>query len=265
MTRKTYFASDFHLGIDARTSSAERERQLVRWLDLVARDAEALYLVGDLFDFWFEYKRVVPKGYVRFLGKLAELSDAGIPMYFFTGNHDMWIFHYFEDELGIPTYRAPIEREIGGKQFLIGHGDGLGPGDHGYKFIKRVFANRLCQRMFSWIHPGVGIGLADFFSGTSRSTNPSPPDFLGPDQEWLIQYAEAKLQEKPYDYFVFGHRHLPIDYTLSNGRSRYINLGEWMNFNSYAVFDGQQMELRFFENPDGKVYGNNPASYQDAK
>ena len=138
--QKVYFASDFHLGIDGRLTSGEREKQIVRWLEYIREDAAAIYLVGDVFDFWFEYTTVVPKGYVRLLGKLAELRDQGIPIYFFTGNHDMWIFRYFEEEMGIPTYRKPIRREIMGKQFLIGHGDGLGPGDYGYKRIKKVFA-----------------------------------------------------------------------------------------------------------------------------
>jgi len=154
--KKVYFASDFHLGIDARLSSREREKQLVRWLEQIRKDAYSIYLVGDVFDFWFEYKTVVPKGYVRLLGKLAELRDEGIPIYFFTGNHDMWMFSYFEEELGIPIYREPIVREIMGKTFFIGHGDGLGPGDHGYKFIKRVFANPVCQWLFERLHPKIG-------------------------------------------------------------------------------------------------------------
>ncbi len=251
-----YFASDFHLGVDARRSSRERERQIVRWLDEIKADAAAIYLVGDVFDFWFEYKRVVPKGYVRLLGKLAELRDAGIPIYFFIGNHDMWMFRYFEEEMGIPIYRRPVLREHGGKVFFIGHGDGLGPGDYGYKFIKKVFANPFCQWLFERLHPNFGIRLANFFSGKSREANHEPPDFLGEDQEWLIAYANEQLDRLEVDYFVFGHRHLPIDHTLKNGRSRYINLGEWMTFNSYAVFDGETMEIKFFENEEGRVFGN---------
>jgi UDP-2,3-diacylglucosamine hydrolase len=253
--KKTYFASDFHLGVDARISSKEREKQLVRWLDQIKVDAEAIYLVGDVFDFWFEYNTVVPKGYVRLLGKLAELRDQGIPIYFFIGNHDMWMFRYFEEEFDIPIYRAPISREIHGKLFFIGHGDGLGPGDHGYKFIKKVFANRVCQFLFEWLHPNLGIGLANFWSGKSRAANPEEGEFYGPDKEWLITYANKKLDTVAADYFIFGHRHLPIDYTLKNGHSRYINLGEWMNYNSYAVFDGENLELQFFENDQGKIYG----------
>ncbi len=250
---KIFFASDFHLGIDARLTSTERERQIVRWLDQIKTEAAEIYLVGDVFDFWFEYATVVPKGYVRLLGKLAELRDAGIPIYFFIGNHDMWMFRYFEEELGIPIYRKPIVRELLGKTFFIGHGDGLGPGDHGYKFLKKVFANRFCQWLFARLHPNFGIGLANFWSGRSRHANRGEEKYLGDDKEWLLLYANRKLDEQPADFYIFGHRHLPLDCTLKNGHSRYINLGEWMHFNSYAVFDGKDLEIKFFEN-EGATY-----------
>ncbi|MEK7254074.1 MAG: UDP-2,3-diacylglucosamine diphosphatase [Bacteroidota bacterium] len=253
--KKTFFASDFHLGTDGRLTSKERERQIVRWFDSIAAEAEAIYLVGDLFDSWFEYRKVVPKGYVRLLGKLAELRERDLPIYFFTGNHDMWMFRYLEEELGIPIYRQPILREIGGKQFFIGHGDGLGPGDFGYKFIKAVFANPTCQWLFERLHPNAGLWLMDTFSGTSRKANPSAPRFYGEERERLIQFCNAHLDESPVDFFVFGHRHLPIDFTLKNGVSRYVNLGDWVTFNSYAVFDGQSLALKFFENENGKVFG----------
>jgi len=246
--KKIYFASDFHLGVPNAAKSLERERRIVRWLEYIRADAEAIYLVGDVFDFWFEYATVVPKGYVRLLGKLAELRDAGIPIYFFTGNHDMWMFRYFEDELDIPTYREPIQIELKGKQFFIGHGDGLGPGDHGYKFIKKVFSNRLCQWLFARLHPNFAIRLANFWSGKSRSQNEKEPEkFISKEKEWLYQYANRKLETQHYDFFIFGHRHLPLDLILENGTSRYINLGEWMNFNTYAVFDGDTLELKTFE------------------
>lgn len=245
---KIYFASDFHLGIDAKFTSAERERQIVRWLDVIKADAAELYLVGDVFDFWFEYASVVPKGYVRLLGKLAELRDSGIAIYFFIGNHDMWMFRYFEEELGIPIYRKPIVRELYGKTFFIGHGDGLGPGDHGYKFLKKIFANPVCQWLFGWIHPNLGIGLANYWSQKSREQNKIETEFYGPEKERLLAYANRKLDQQAADFYVFGHRHLPIDYTLKDGKSRYINLGEWMNYNSYAVFDGENVEIKFFEN-----------------
>lgn len=255
---KTYFASDFHLGIDVKYTSREREQQIVRWLNTIKKDADALYLVGDVFDFWFEYKTVVPKGYVRLLGKLAELRDAGISIYYFTGNHDMWMFRYLETEMDIPIYRKPIVREIYGKTFFIGHGDGLGPGDTGYKFIKKVFANPLCQWLFGRLHPDYGIGLANFWSQKSRKSNEKKEEerFLGPEKEWLIQYANKKVTEIPADYFVFGHRHLPIDWALNNGQSRYINLGDWMNYNSYGVYDGNSFQIEFFENENGFIHKN---------
>ena len=252
--KKTYFASDFHLGVPGRLSSADREKQIVRWLEQCSRDADAIYLVGDVFDFWFEYSTVMPKGFVRLLGKLAELRDGGLPIYFFTGNHDMWVFHFFENELGIPTYRRPIVRDIQGSTFFIGHGDGLGPGDYGYKRIKKVFASRINQWLFERLHPNFGIGLAQFWSGKSRSLYPEAPAFLGEDKEWLVAYANRKLDSVAADFFVFGHRHIPIDFTLKNGRSRYINTGEWLYACSYAAFDGERMEVCFFENENGKVY-----------
>jgi UDP-2,3-diacylglucosamine hydrolase len=251
---KTYFASDFHLGIDGRLTSAERERQLVRWLESIRHDAEAIYLVGDIFDFWFEYKTAVPRGYVRLLGKLAELRDSGIALHLFTGNHDMWMFDYLQQELGATLYRAPVVHEIHETTFFIGHGDGLGPGDQGYKLLKKVFSNRVCQWLFARLHPNFGIGLANYLSNRSRASNTEKDLFKGPENEWLLQYSRRKSEQLPeVDYFVFGHRHLPIDYPLTNGRSRYINLGEWVNFNSYAVFDGEDLSVRFFENPAGEV------------
>ena len=253
---KIYFASDFHLGIDANLTSEARERQIVQWLDSIREDAEELYLVGDLFDYWFEYRRVVPKGFVRLLGKLAELRDAGLPIYFFTGNHDMWMFRYFEEAFGIPIYREPIEKIIHGKRFFIGHGDGLGPSDHGYKFIKKVFSNPVCQWLFARLHPNFGIKLMRYFSGKSREAT-AEEVFLGPEKEWLIQFSEEKINNSKIDFFIFGHRHLPIEYQLSNGHSRYINLGDWLHYNSYAVFDGDEVRLQFY-NSTNKVFESSP-------
>lgn len=236
-----YFASDFHLGIDAHTTSRERERQLLDWLDYVSADAEAIYLVGDLFEFWFEWRRVIPKGFVRFLGKLAQLADRGISIIVFTGNHDMWLFDYLEKEIGVTLYRDPIQIKLQGKQLLIGHGDGLGPGDYGYKRLKRLFRNRFAQWLLARFHPDLTMWVAYFWSGRSRAAQPAKEEWLGPDREWLAVYSEKKLRQHPeIDYFIFGHRHLPIDHLLSNGKSRYLNLGEWMNYNSYVrLRDGE--------------------------
>jgi UDP-2,3-diacylglucosamine hydrolase len=252
--QKTYFASDFHLGVNGTLSTQDREKQIVRWLTHIQTDAEAIYLVGDIFDFWFEYKTVVPKGYIRLLGKLAELRDAQIPIYFFTGNHDMWMFDYFTKELNIPIYRKPIVQEIHGKIFFIGHGDGLGPNDYGYKRLKKIFANPFCQWLFHRLHPNFGIGLAQYLSVESRKSDPVEERFLGKN-EWLLAYANRKIEQiPPIDYFIFGHRHLPINVLLNNQRSRYINLGEWLHHNSYGVYDGEEMELAFFENPKGRIF-----------
>ena len=240
-----YFASDFHLGIDLQRTSREREELICNWLEDIRRDAQEIYLLGDLFDFWFEYQSVVPRGFVRLLGKLAEIRDGGIPITVFTGNHDMWLFNYFEEELNIPVVRNPIRRNYDGKKFLIGHGDGLGPGDKGYKRLKKIFANPFCQWLFARLHPNFGFAMARYWSNTSRE-HTKEDTFLGPEKEWLIRYCEDQIKTADIDYFIFGHRHMPIDCTLSNGHSRYINLGDWMTHFTYAVFDGEQLRLRFF-------------------
>lgn len=245
--KKIYFASDFHLGVPDKKSSDEREKRIIRWLDMASNDAQEIFLVGDVFDFWFEYKRAIPKGFVRLQGKIAELTDAGIPVHYFIGNHDMWAFNYFEEELGVKMYRDNIQREWNGKKFFIGHGDGLGPGDHGYKFIKKVFANPICQWAFGWIHPNIGIGIANFWSGRSRITNAiKDQHFMGEDKEWLAIYCKEVLKKEHFDYFVFGHRHLALDLKVGE-KSRYINLGEWVTQSSYGVFDGETMELKSFD------------------
>ena len=251
--KKIYFLSDFHLGAPDAASSLQREKQVVRFLDEIKNDAAEIFLVGDMFDFWYEYRRVIPKGYTRLLGKLAELSDAGIPMHFFVGNHDMWMRDYFQKELNIPIYFEPKEFERNGKRFLIGHGDGLGPGDKGYKFLKRVFRNPLCKWLFGILPPYIGMGLANYLSRRSRAqTGASEEIFLGEDKEWLIIYCKEVLKEKKIDIFVFGHRHLAIDFRL-NDNSRYINLGDWIHYYTYAVFDGNKLELKSFLKKDDKI------------
>lgn len=245
-SKKIYFLSDFHLGAPDPVSSLIREKKIIQFLDEIKNDAAEIFILGDLFDFWYEYKKVVPKGYVRILGKLAELSDKGIPLYFFVGNHDMWMNDYFQKELNIPVYFEPKEFVLNGKKFLIGHGDGLGPGDQGYKFIKKIFRNKTCQRIFGMLPPSIGMGIASYFSRKSRAqTGQTDEVFLGDDKEWLVRYSKEVLQKKHYDYFVFGHRHLPLDIKL-NETSRYLNLGDWIKYNSYAVFDGNEMTLLYY-------------------
>lgn len=244
--KKIYFVSDFHLGVPTYEKSLEREQRVIRWMNSIRHDVDELYFLGDVFDFWFEYKTVVPRGYVRLLGKIAEFTDAGIPVYYFTGNHDMWTFDYLQKELNVKVFKHPIEKIYNGKRFYIGHGDGLGPGDHGYKFIKKVFASPLCQWLFARLHPNFGIGLANYFSRKSRiATGTSDEKFLGEEKEWLVIHSKELLARQHYDYLIFGHRHLPLDIPINN--SRYINLGDWIRYNSYGEFDGEKMELKYFE------------------
>jgi UDP-2,3-diacylglucosamine hydrolase len=244
--KKVYFASDFHLGVPDPAASREREKLLLQWFDQIEADAAHIFLVGDIFDFWFEYKHVIPKGYTRVLGRLASLRDKGIGISVFIGNHDMWMDGYFEDELDIPVYYEPQTFTIGSQRFYIGHGDGLGPGDHGYKFLKKVFRNPVCRWLFSAIHPSWGIALANYFSRKSRAaTGQELEHFLGEENEWLAIYSKEVLQKEHFDYFIFGHRHLPLDIQLKDN-SRYINLGDWINYFSYAEFDGRKVDLRFF-------------------
>jgi UDP-2,3-diacylglucosamine hydrolase len=246
--KKIYFASDQHFGVPTFEKSKERENLFVKWLDEVKHDAEEIFLLGDLFDFWFEYKTAVPKGFIRVLGKIAEITDSGIPVHLFTGNHDMWMFGYLPKEIGVNLHYNPIERSFNNKVFYIGHGDGLGPGDYGYKFIKQVFRNPLCQWLFARLHPNFGIGLANYFSSKSRIANGmSDKTCLGEGNEWLAIYSKERLKEKHYDYFVFGHRHLPLQIQL-NQKSVYINTGDWVSDFSFVVFDGSSTELYTFKN-----------------
>lgn len=252
--KKIYFASDFHFGIPDRESSAKRENEFIRWLEFVKHDAEEIFLMGDLFDFWFEYKTVVPKGYVRLLGKLAEVADSGIPVHFFKGNHDMWAFDYLEKEVGMKLYREPLIREFGNKKFFLSHGDGLGPGDHGYKFIKYVFERKINQFLFNWIHPDIGMRLGLFWSRRSRWANlireakekeaMIEPDF---DDARLAKYCREILKkDNSINYFIFGHWHISNIHQIAP-ESYYIHLGDWISFFTYGVFDGNQFELKKFE------------------
>jgi UDP-2,3-diacylglucosamine hydrolase len=246
-SKKIYFLSDFHLGAPDAASSLVREKKICRFLDSIKADASVIFILGDLFDFWFEYSTVVPKGYVRILGKLAELTDSGIAVHFFVGNHDMWMKNYFQSELNIPVYFEPKQFVFNNKKFLVGHGDGLGPGDEGYKMMKKVFRNPLCQWLFGILPPYFGMGLANYFSRKSRAKTGAVDEvFLGEDKEWLIIYSREVLKKEPVDYFIFGHRHLPIDFNLTDS-SRYINLGEWIKYDSYAVLDGENLTLEYYK------------------
>lgn len=244
--KKIYFSSDNHLGAPNAEASRIREKKFVSWLDMVKDDAEVIFLLGDLFDFWFEYKHAVPKGFVRVLGKLAEIRDRGIAVHFFTGNHDLWMNGYFEQELDIPVYHQPKEFIFNGKIFFIGHGDGLGPGDKGYKRMKKVFKNPVSKWFYRWLHPDLGIPLAQHLSLKNKLiSGDEDAKFLGEENEWLALYAKRKLEKKHYDYFIFGHRHLPMQINLSE-KSTYFNLGDWISHYTYGVFDGEKFELKQF-------------------
>jgi len=246
--KKIYFASDFHLGAPNSESSRQRELKIIRWLDQIKSDAYIIFLVGDIFDFWFEYNQTIPKGFIRFQGKLAELRDSGIEIVFFTGNHDMWMFDYFPKTLGIPVYRENKILRIGNQKILVGHGDGLGPGDHVYKILKKIFANKICQFLFNWLHPNIGMWIATTWSGQSRisgNKKDATHTFLG-EGEWLLTWCKEKEAQIHHDIYIFGHRHLPIDHSVGT-QSRYLNLGEWINFYTYVEMDNAGTNLNKFE------------------
>ena len=245
--KKIYFSSDNHLGAPTWAESLPREKIFVKWLDSIKHDAEVIFLLGDLFDFWFEYKTVVPKGFVRVLGKLAELRDSGIKIHFFVGNHDLWMHDYFEKELNIPVYHKPKEFVLNNKHFLIGHGDGKGPGDKGYKRMKKVFTNPFFKWLFRWVHPDIGVRVAQHLSVKNKLiSGDEDKKFLGEEHEWLAQYSKRKLESKHFDYFIFGHRHLPMEIKVGEN-STYYNLGDWINHYTYGVFDGEIFELKNFQ------------------
>ena len=244
---KIYFASDFHLGMPTHAESLEREKKIIAWLDEIKKDAKSIYLLGDIFDFWFEYKTVVPKGFIRLLGKLAELTDKGTSVFLIKGNHDLWMYDYLPKEVGVQIIEDKTILSENGKKILLAHGDGLGPGDFSYKMIKKIFTNKLCKWFFSRLHPNFGIFIAQFWSRKSRITNnKNTKQFLGEDKEWLVNYCKEKQKVNPVDYYIFGHRHLPLDIKVDT-KARYINLGDWIIYNSYSVFDGENLTLKYFK------------------
>jgi UDP-2,3-diacylglucosamine hydrolase len=246
--KKIYFASDFHLGTPNSSSSLEREKKIIRWLDQIKKDAQAIFLVGDVYDFWFEYKYLIPKGFIRFQAKLVALQELGIQFYFFPGNHDLWMFGYYQQELNAVVSREPIRFEINGKKFFVVHGDGRGPGDHMHKIILKVFESKFFQWLFKSLPPDFTYWIANSWSKSSRAANAEKNEerFLGED-EWLWQYAKKIEKSTHFDYYIFGHRHLPLELEVAEG-STYINLGDWLKFYTYGVFDGNHFELLKFEN-----------------
>jgi len=248
---KVYFASDFHLGIPDYASSLLREKKIVDWMEMVSKDASEIFLMGDIFDFWFEYKTVIPKGYVRLLGKIAELTDRGIPIHLFRGNHDVWAFDYLEKETGMHLHRKPVVKEFEGTKLFLAHGDGLGPGDSGYKFLKKVFEFKLNQFLFKWIHPDIGARMGLYFSKKSRLANIAQEgkkeSEIEQQDEMLYQYAKRKVIERPdLDYLVFGHRHIPMQLKVSE-KAEVVILGDWISHFSYGVLEGGKMSIQYFK------------------
>lgn len=245
--KKIFFAADFHLGVPDHASSVQRERDIIEWLDAIKDEAHSIYLLGDIFDFWFEYKYTIPKGHVRLLGKLAQLREEGIPITFFTGNHDMWMFDYFPTELDIPVYRGPAVLQVGDRKIMIGHGDGLGPGDRTYKLLKKFFNSKVCQWLFARLHPNLGMTIANRWSRNSRiANNKRQEKFERNEQEFLWVYCAEVQKYDHHDFYVFGHRHLPL-YLKVAENSTYVNVGEWVHCKTYAVYDGTAVELKEFK------------------
>jgi len=249
MKGKIYFASDFHLGIPDHKQSLEREKKLVQWLDMARKDAEEIFLMGDLFDFWFEYKTTVPRGYTRLLGMISEITDSGIPVHLFRGNHDMWAFSYLQEETGIQLHREPEFRTFNERNFYLAHGDGLGPGDHGYKFIKKVFASPVNQWLFRLIHPDLGISMALFWSRKSRHAalekeKKEEERNLRLINERILFHSQELIKQHPeLNYLIYGHYHFPVETRLSE-KAVQVVLGDWLTHFTYAVFDGEDLRLK---------------------
>ena len=244
--KKTYFISDIHLGANGRESSIIREQRLISWLDKIKSQADTIYFLGDIFDFWYEWKRVIPSGFARFFGKICELTDNGVNIHFFTGNHDVWMFNYFEKELGVIVHRETLEITIAKSNFFLAHGDALGPGDNLFKIVKKIFKNKVAQWLFSRFHPNFAIALASRWSKSNRKQKYFGTKYTNAEAEWLVLFSHEVLKSKHIDYFIFGHRHIPMIHKLSEN-STYINTGDWLGSYSYTVFDGTNIELRYID------------------
>ena len=247
--KNVYFLSDAHLGSLALDHRRTQERRLVRFLDSIKEKAAAVYLLGDMFDFWDEYKYVVPKGYTRFLGKLSELTDRGVEVHFFTGNHDLWTYGYLEQECGVIVHRKPETTEIYGKVFFLAHGDALGDPDNRFKLLRRLFHNRTCQRLLNAIHPrwGVALGLNWAKHSRLKRANGKEPPYMGEDREFLVLFTKEYMKtHRNIDYFIYGHRHIELDITLER-KARVMILGDWIWQFTYVVFDGEHIFMEQYE------------------
>ena len=239
---KIFFASDFHLGLRAGKDPREREKKLVEWLLKIAPEAKEIYLLGDIFDFWWEYKLVVPKGFTRFLGTISALTDSGIPVHFFTGNHDMWIRDYLSAECGLICHTEPYSKTFGDRRFYLAHGEGLGAVNFGYKILLAIFRNKPLRILYSSLHPWVGVAIGHTWSLKSSLGKGITLDFMGEEKEDLIRHSKVMLDKENFDYFIYGHRHISMIYKLPNG-SQVVFLGDWVKNGSYAEWDGENLTL----------------------
>ena len=243
---KAYFASDFHLGVPSYEESLAREIKVVRWLTSIEEECDTLFLLGDVFDFWYEYKTVIPKYYTRLLGKLASMTDVGIKIYFFKGNHDMWTFDYLTKEIGLEVINEELAIEIDHTKLYLHHGDALWKGERGYKFIRSIFRSRLAIWLFHRLHPNFGIGLASYLSVSSRKKNSIKDEIEIPlEQEYQYQFAMEHAAQSDVDYYIFGHRHQPIDVPIGKS-ARLINLGDWITKYTYAVLENNNVSLHTY-------------------
>lgn len=253
--KNVYFLSDAHLGSRAISTRRTHERRLVNFLDQIKHNAAAVYLLGDMFDYWYEYRHVVPKGYTRFLGKISELTDSGVEVHFFTGNHDLWVGDYLEKECGVILHRHEQTCEIYGKVFFLAHGDGLGDTDWKYRTLRSIFHSKTLQRLFSMIHPRwtVELGLEWAKHSRMKRLDGKEPEYMGEEKEPLVLYSKQYLREHPeINYFIYGHRHIMLDLMLTRN-SRMVILGDWIKEFSYAVFDGEAFFLEQFIEGDTQL------------
>lgn len=243
---KIFFISDVHLGAPALKNNNEREIRFANWLDDIKDDVAELYLMGDIFDFWWDYKKVVPRGFTRIFGRLADLTDRGIPVHFFVGNHDLWAFDYFQEELGLTIHQNEIVKEIAGKKFLLAHGDGLDASDKGYIFLKKLFTNKTLQWVFSRLHPNFALTVAHNWSKSSRLAKINIEEEFEENKEGMYKFAENFLKQEFVDYFIFGHRHKMVNSKIGE-ESHFVLLGDWITHFSYGVFDGEKFELKKYK------------------
>ena len=244
---KIYFVSDVHLGAPAFKNNHEREILFARWLDSINNDVQELYLMGDIFDFWWEYKKVVPRGFTRILGRIADLTDRGIPVYFFPGNHDLWVFDYLPEETGVVVYRKEVIKEFNGKKFFLAHGDGLDAEDVGYLRLKKIFTNRKLQWLFSRLHPNFALMIAHKWAKSSRTSKlEKGEEKFNVNTDGIYGFALDYLKKESIDYYIFGHRHEMADIQM-NEKTRFILLGDWITNFSFGIFDGEKFELKKYK------------------